>query len=112
MRADLPPGDLWFARLLLWGGGLLGEELAEAGSERVDPDALQRKGAGVSRVKLPSSLRGADADPVGGLVTGTLETLLLDEGLQQDGSVAVAVLPIKREQACSHAQQLRGEVPG
>ncbi len=91
--------------------GLLGEELAEVGGERIDPDAFQGEGAGVGRVELPPSLRVADAEPVGGLVTGARETSLLDEGLQQRGSVAVAVLPVMREQACSHAQQLRSEVP-
>ena len=45
-------------------------------------------------------------------ITGAGKMLLLDEGLQQHAAVAIAVMQIKREQACSHAQQLRGEVLG
>ena len=84
----------------------------EVGRERIDPDSFQWEHAGVGRVEFAAALRFANADPIGGLVTGAGKTLLLDEGLQQHGAVAIAVLPIKREQACSHAQQLRGEVLG
>ena len=33
--------------------GLLGEELAEVGRERIDPDAFRGEGANVGRVELP-----------------------------------------------------------
>ena len=83
---------------------LSGEELPEVWKKRIDPDGFQGECVGVGMVEFAATLRFANAEPVGRLVTDTSKTSLLDEGLQQHGAVAVAVLPIKREQACSHAQ--------
>ena len=74
-------GKRWILGRVPRKNGLTCEELAEAGSERIEPDAFRWKGVRMGFVEFSAPLRDADANPVGGLVTGTRETRILDEGL-------------------------------
>ena len=65
---------------------------------------------GVVAVELAPTLGGADVDPVGGWVAGARESVGVDKGLDQDGSVAVAGGPVVAETTGGERQELRGEV--
>ncbi len=100
-------------------GELLGQGRAKARGEREDPDALDGKGVEPVAVELAAALGVAEAEPVGGLVAGAGEALLFDEGLEEDGAVAVAREPVggessrgerlrtPRNLACGEAQAIR-----
>ena len=51
-------------------------------------------------------------DPVGGLVAGSLETVALDEGLDEDGSKHEAFSPVVLDAAFGQSEEMGGEVLG
>lgn len=82
--------------------------MAEAGGEGKGPDAPDGDGAGVRPVELATAPGIAEGEPVGSAVAGPSEALLVDEGLEEDGAIAVAGVPIRGEPACSKAQKVGG----
>ena len=62
-------------------------------------------------VFLSPPLGDSDGDPVGGHVAGSPEAVHLDEGLEEDGGVVVALLPVVRKASCRHAKEHGGEIP-
>ena len=72
----------------------IAEMTLEVACKRIDPDAFDGLSVSVQGVELASALRIAEVLPVGGLVTGTGETRLLDEGFEQDRPIGVAGLPV------------------
>ena len=86
------------------------ENASEVASERMDPDGLLRQPRRVVHIQLTSALRVTEIDPVGRLVAGTAEARRLHEGLQQNRTVAVALLPVIDKPAAGHGQQHRGEI--
>src|ERR1019366_6239316 len=76
------------------GSGAAGEDAPVAGVQRVEVDVFDRLGVLVVAVHLAAAFGVAGPDPVGGAVAGAVEPVGVDEGLQQDGGVAVAVLPV------------------
>ena len=81
--------------------GVLGRSGAEGGSEvfcqGVEVDVFAWEEGGVVAVELAPTLGGADVDPVGGSVAGARESVGVDKGLEQDGSVAVSGGPVVAE---------------
>ncbi len=45
-------------------------------------------------IEFSASLSLADKYPIGCLVTGAMEALCLNEGLEEEGTVSVAMLPV------------------
>jgi hypothetical protein len=64
----------------------------------------------VIAVEFAAAFGVAGPDPVGGLVAGAGELVGVDEGFQQDGGVAVAVLPVGGQLAGGAGEDRRGEV--
>ena len=58
----------------------------------------------------------SDRDPVGGPVTGALETIPLDKGFDQVDGMSVFVLPIAAQATSDHTQEVvardEGPMPG
>jgi len=61
-------------------------------------------------VELSSALGFAKQAPVGCLVAGSTEAGEFNESLQQDGSVAIVLVPVLGESVCSHRQDAGREV--
>ena len=61
-------------------------------------------------VTFAAALSFAEADPVGGLVTGAGEAGDFDKGLDEDGAVAVVHLPVIGEPLSGQREQPRGQV--
>ena len=66
----------------------------------------------VGHVELAASSGLTDVDPVGGLVTGAAVALGLDEGLKEDGTIPVALLPVVRELSGQEREDFGGEALG
>jgi len=66
----------------------------------------------VVAVELAAALSGADVEPVGGTVAGAWESVGVDKGLEQDGSVGVSGGPVVGEAAGGEGEELGGEVGG
>ena len=78
--------------------------------EGVEPYVLAGELGGVVAVELAAALGGANMDPVGGSIGASRESVGVDKGLEQYGSVAVAVCPVVTEPASGHPEELGGEV--
>lgn len=89
-----------------------GEDGAEGFLERVEIDILDGKSILVLDVEFSPTLGLADMDPVGSFVAGSLETVALDEGLEEDGSKSEAFSPIVLDAACGQSEEMGGEVFG
>lgn len=73
-------------------------------------DGLLGQGGSVVDIELSSTLGHAQQLPVGRTVAGGAEAGEFDEGLEQHGAVAVALLPVSGEGAGGHGEDARGEV--
>ena len=102
-RAGIPRGQ----RL----GSRLGraELCAPVRLQRVDEDRLDRDG-GAGGGEAPAPGGPADAGPVGGGEAGAVVALAVDEGLQQQGRVAVAQAEVGRQAAQAEGEHLGGEI--
>src|ERR1017187_2773616 len=88
----------------------LGEDALPVPVQGVEVDVLDGQGVLVVAVELAASLVAACVDPVRGPVAGAVEPVCLDEGLGEDGGVAVGVLPVGGQPAGDPAQDRGGEV--
>jgi len=90
------------------------EELAEASVsvEGIEEGVLDGEGAAVLGIQLAAALGLANVAPVGGAVGGALEAVPLDEGLEQQGAVAVVLFPVGGELLGEGAEDTGGEVGG
>src|ERR1019366_2034924 len=88
----------------------LGEDALPVPVQGVEVDVLDGQGVLVVAVELAASLGAACVDPVRGPVAGAVEPVCLDEGLGEDGGVAVGVLPVGGQPAGDPAQDRGGEV--
>ena len=70
------------------------KDAGEILAQRVQPDVLDGHDLLMDWALFAASDGLADVDPVGGLVAGAAMALRLDEGLEQDGAIAVALMPI------------------
>ena len=89
-----------------------GEDGAEGFLERVEIDILDGKSILVLDVEFSPTLGLADMDPVGSFVAGSLETVALDEGLEEDGSKRESFSPVVLNTACGQSEEMGGEVFG
>ena len=71
--------------------------MAEVAGERVDPDAFDGLVVAMERVEFAAALGVPEILPVGGLVAGAGKARLLDEGLEQHGTIGIAGVPIIRQ---------------
>ena len=88
----------------------MAQHVPELAIKWIDPNAFFRQVALMVYVELAAALCGADADPVGGLVGDASKAGLLDEGLEQDGSIAIVRLPVTGDGARCSCQDGRGQV--
>ena len=86
------------------------EFLAKAGGQGIDVDVLDRHVQGVVAVLTTAALGLADADPVGGAITGALEAGAVDEGLDQIDRMSILGQPIGREATGKAGKQVRGQM--
>jgi len=75
-----------------------------------EPDVLDGQWGLVVCIELASTLCLTDVSPVGGAVAGSGESLTFDEGLQEDGAVAIANCPIVLYAASRHGEELGREI--
>ena len=61
-------------------------------------------------ILLSPTLGQSDGDPVGGFVTGSPEAVALDEGLEKNGRIVVALLPVVGKASCRHTKEHGGEI--
>ena len=88
------------------------ESLPEVSAEREEEDVLDRYGKALVPIQLSATLGLADVNPVRRAVAGASEARLFDKGLEQDGRVAVATVPVLREPSGEARQQMGGQVGG
>ena len=80
------------------------------GVDGFEEDVLDGESELVGGVELAAALGLADVDPVGGAIAGATEALAFAEGFEQDGSEAVAALPVEGQAAGELGQQMGGQV--
>jgi len=76
---------------------------------RIDKDGLDRLIAAVFAVVFAPALRGAETDPIGGLVAGA-GVWFLDKGFQQYGSVGIDAMPVREQKTNVMSKQVGGQV--
>ena len=85
------------------------EDCLPVGAEGFEEDILDRLVVFVTSIELAAALGLAHVDPVGGAVAGAWEARRLAEGFEQDGTQAVALLPIVGELALQAGEQVGGQ---
>ena len=92
------------------------EDFLPVRTEGLDEDVFDGLVVLVTRVQLAAALRLAQMDTVGGAIAGALAARRLAESFQQNGTQAVALLPVVGELSLQAGQQVgrqRGETdPG
>jgi hypothetical protein len=92
-------------------GGLSVTQMrAEVAHERINPDAFDWLAIQMPCVELAATLRFSEAAPVGGLITGSTEAKILDEGFQQYRAIRVARVPVLGQASADQREGARGEV--
>lgn len=86
------------------------ELTAEVPDEGMEPDGLFRELRLVLDIELAPALGLTEVDPVRRLVAGSTKARGLDEGLDQDRMISVALLPVVSEPPSRHAQKPGGKV--
>lgn len=89
-----------------------GKEGAEVLLEGREPDVLEGEEVLVASLLLAPSLGFPDEDPVGVHVAPSPEAVAFDEGLEEDGSEAVTILPVLRKASGGGGEEAGGEVFG
>ncbi len=100
-------------RLFCWRTGfllVLGEDALPVPVQGVEVDVLDGEGVLVVAVELAASLGASGVDPVRCPVAGGVEPAGLDEGLGEDGCVAVGGPPVGGQAAGDAAEDRGGEV--
>ena len=92
------------------------EDCLPVRAEGFDEDVFDGLVVLVTSVQLAAALRLAQMDPVGGAIAGALEARRFAERFQQNGTLAVALLPVVGELSLQAGEQVgrqRGETdPG
>ena len=83
-------------------GGARAQDLPAVLGQRIEIDILG--------VPLGAALGLADGEPVGGAIAGAGETLRIDEGLDEDGLVAILLVPVGGQLADGQGQGVRGQM--
>ena len=75
----------------------------------LEQDVFDGQGGAVVDIELAAALGLADMDPVGGSVAGALEASRVTEGLQEHGTLPVAVVPVQRQTPGRQGEQMGGQ---
>ena len=80
------------------------------GTKRFDEDVFDGQGVLVVRVEFAAALGLAEVEPVGSPLAGAAEARGFAEGFQQDGSDAVAAVPVGGQLPLAAGEQVGGEM--
>lgn len=86
------------------------QTFAGIGPERIHIDILDRNVEGGVSILPAAALGLTDADPVGGFITGSLETVTFHKGFQEVKRVPVFGLPIGSDAAGDPRENMAGQV--
>ena len=84
--------------------------LSEIFCERIEPDVLGRYLSCMADIELASALGLSDVNPVGSSIACPGKSSTFDEALHEDRAVTIARLPIFRQAAYRHSEELRSKV--
>ena len=84
--------------------------LTRVSGKWINPDGFLRKQDFVLFFQFSPSLCFAEADPVGGLVTGPVKARNFDKGLCHDRTITITLLPVVGNSAGRHTQDFGCQV--
>jgi hypothetical protein len=79
-------------------GKSLSWHIREVSIQGANPEALDWNARFSSESQFTTAFALTQMDPVGGLVTGTLDACFLDKGFQQDRAITIDLLPMAGKQ--------------
>src|SRR5258708_37218389 len=85
------------------------ERLTKVSIKRVEVNVFDRRRQGTGPVLPTAPLRLSDANPAGGLITGSSKTISFDERFQERDRVVIFGLQVRSNPSCDTPQTIAGQ---